>query len=170
MNSNRYDYKSNNIVHLLNDRMLYTDFGSKVRRRLHASPPFVQRLEQEAILKGHDGCVNCLEWSSNGRILASGSDDFQLILWNPFTQKRLKSIHTKHYGNMFSVKFLPKSNDTLVATAAADKTIMLFDINTSSESLYTCICHGSRVKRLATAPDSPYIFWYVLFYYSINNT
>lgn len=160
--SKSYDSQSNNIAHLLNDRMLYSDdFGSHVRRRLHALPSFMQRLEQECVLKGHEGCVNCLEWSSDGRILASGSDDFQLILWNPFKQKRLQSIHTKHYGNMFSVKFLPKSNDSLVATAAADKTIMLFDINANSpaESLYTCHCHVARVKRLATAPDSPYVFW-----------
>ncbi|XP_073845069.1 WD and tetratricopeptide repeats 1 [Musca autumnalis] len=160
-NSNSFDYQSSNIAHLLNDRMLSAAFGSQVRRRLHASPPFIQRLEQEGILKGHEGCVNCLEWSSDGRILASGSDDFQLILWNPFKQMKLRSIHTKHFGNMFSVKFLPKSNDSLIATAAADKTIKLFDINSllPEESLYKCHCHGSRVKRLATAPDSPYIFW-----------
>ncbi|XP_013100604.2 WD and tetratricopeptide repeats protein 1 isoform X1 [Stomoxys calcitrans] len=157
INSKRYENKSNNIGHLLHDRMLYTDFGSQVRRRLQASPPFLQRLELDSVLKGHEGCVNCLEWSSCGRILASGSDDFHLILWNPFAQKIVRKILTKHTGNMFSVKFMPKFNN-LIATAAADKKILIFDIN-ASESLYTCECHSSRVKRLATAPDSPYIFW-----------
>lgn len=159
INPKHYNPKRINISHLLNDSMLYSNIGHNVRRHLQASPQFMKRLEQDGILKGHEGCVNCLDWSSSGRILASGSDDFQLCLWDPFRKKRLQSINTKHYGNIFSVKFLPKHNDTFIATAAADKSIMLFDINHPSESIYTCNCHFSRVKRLAIAPDSPYIFW-----------
>ena len=159
INPKHYNPKRINISHLLNDSMLYPNFAYHVRRHLQASPQFMQRLEQDGILKGHEGCVNCLDWSSNGRILESGSYDFQLCLWDPFRKKRLQSINTKHYGNIFSVKFLPKHNDTFIATAAADKSIMLFDINHPSESIYTCNCHFSRVKRLAIAPDSPYIFW-----------
>ncbi|XP_065366918.1 WD and tetratricopeptide repeats protein 1 [Calliphora vicina] len=159
INPKHYNSKRINISDLLNDRMLYANFGYHVRRHLQAAPTFIHRLEQDGILKGHEGCVNCLDWSSNGRVLASGSDDFQLCLWDPFRKKRIQSINTKHYGNIFSVKFLPKHNDTLIATAAADKTIMLFDINHPSESIYSCHCHFSRVKRLATAPDSPFIFW-----------
>lgn len=159
INSKQYNSKGMNITQLINDRMVNNSIGFQVRRQLHAATPFLKRLEQYAILKGHEGCVNCLDWSSNGRILASGSDDFQLCLWDPFRKKRLQCIDTKHFGNIFSVKFLPKHNDTIIATASADKTIMLFDINHPSESIYTCHCHYSRVKRLATAPDSPFVFW-----------
>ncbi len=32
-------------------------------------------------LIGHTGCVNALSWSSNGELLASGSDDTRVLLW-----------------------------------------------------------------------------------------
>ncbi|KAL9916906.1 WD and tetratricopeptide repeats protein 1 isoform X1 [Glossina fuscipes] len=159
INPKNYDSRRNNSTLMLFDRYMYPQVDYAIRRRLQTHPSHIQRLELEAVLNGHEGCVNCLEWSTNGRLLASGSDDFQLCLWDPFRRKRLHAIHTKHYGNMFSVKFLPKHNDALIATAAADKSVMLFDINSSQEAIYTCHCHGARVKRLATAPDSPYVFW-----------
>jgi len=36
--------------------------------------------------------------------LASASDDFHVILWDPFLQKVKKSIPTLHRGNIFTVK------------------------------------------------------------------
>ncbi|KAH8252294.1 hypothetical protein KR038_003591 [Drosophila bunnanda] len=130
-----------------------------LRRRLLASPAYVDRLEQEALLAGHEGCVNCLEWTTDGLWLASGSDDFRVMIWDPFRKKRVHVISTKHLGNMFSVKFLPKHNNNIVATCAADKFIYVYDINHSNETLFSCNCHLMRAKRLATAQDSPYIFW-----------
>ncbi|XP_002016390.2 WD and tetratricopeptide repeats protein 1 [Drosophila persimilis] len=130
-----------------------------VRRRLQASPAYIDRLEQEAVLAGHDGCVNCLEWSSDGLLLASGSDDFRVMIWNPFRKQRVHVINTKHLGNMFSVKFLPRHNNSILATCAADKFIYVYDINHANETLFSCNCHTMRAKRLATAQDSPHIFW-----------
>ena len=37
-------------------------------------------------------------------LLASGSDDVQVIIWDPFRQKALSTIRTGHNGNIFSVK------------------------------------------------------------------
>jgi hypothetical protein len=36
--------------------------------------------------------------------LASASDDFQVILWDPFAHKIKTSIKTLHRGNIFTVK------------------------------------------------------------------
>lgn len=36
--------------------------------------------------------------------LASASDDFQVILWDPFLQKVKTTIKTLHRGNIFTVK------------------------------------------------------------------
>lgn len=158
MISPKYYKQKINSVSLLQDRQ-YGAIDAIVHRRLHCCSSLIDRLEQEAVLKGHEGCVNCLEWSSDGRILASGSDDLQVILWDPFRKRRLYSMRTKHVGNMFSVKFLPKHNDSLIATGAADKCIYVFDVNRYNEAIICCNCHASRVKRLATAPDSPFVFW-----------
>lgn len=135
------------------------DLDELLRRRLLASPAYVDRLEQEAVLAGHDGCVNCLEWSADGSWLASGSDDYRVMIWDPFRKRCVHVIATKHLGNMFSVKFLPKHNNNIVATCAADKFIYVYDINHSNETLFACNCHLMRAKRLATAQDSPHVFW-----------
>jgi len=37
-------------------------------------------------------------------LLASGSDDVQVIIWDPFRKKQLTTIRTGHNGNIFSVK------------------------------------------------------------------
>ena len=37
-------------------------------------------------------------------LLASGSDDLDVILWDPLTKKLVTKIQTGHSGNIFSVK------------------------------------------------------------------
>lgn len=90
--------------------------------------------------------------------MASGSDDLNLIIWDPLKQKQVNKIRTPHRGNIFSANFIPHTNDAIVATCAADRDIYLFDINASSV-LHGVHTHLNRVKRLTTSPDVPYLFW-----------
>ncbi|GAB0097419.1 Tetratricopeptide repeat [Sergentomyia squamirostris] len=130
-----------------------------VRQRLQFTPQFIKRIELETELRGHNGCVNCLEWSCNGKLLASASDDFHVMIWDAFSHKRMASIMTPHQGNIFSVKFMPKSGNSTVVTGAADGKIYVFDLNRSDSPTWSCRCHSRRVKRLATAPETPFVFW-----------
>jgi len=91
-------------------------------------------------------------------VLASGSDDVQIILWNPFTYKKLKTIQIGHQGNIFSVKFMPFTNDTTIVSGAADSRVRFHDVN-SNETVMVCACHVGRVKRLTTAPNVPHMVW-----------
>lgn len=109
-----------NVLLVQNDRPYY-NIETLLKNRLKAAPQFMQNLDVEAKLKGHNGCVNCLEWSANGQLLASGSDDNRLIIWKPFHHKPVYDLMTPHQGNIFSVKFLPNTGDSLIATAAADR-------------------------------------------------
>lgn len=155
-----------NVVSLQNDRSYY-DIETLIRNRLRAAPLFIQRLDLDGKLEGHTGCVNCLEWSSNGRLLASGSDDNRILIWNAFKQQQVLDLMTPHQGNIFSVKFLPNAGDALIATGAADHHIYVFDINRMAElataelttPFWKCNCHTQRVKRLATVAESPYLLW-----------
>lgn len=125
----------------------------------------IDRLGLDYELSGHSGCVNCLEWNKDGSILASGSDDLHILLWNPFLKRKIASIDTGHQGNIFSVKFMPQTKDGLVASAAGDGRVKIHwvehasAINTTPQTSLQCNCHVGRVKRLATAPDVPYLLW-----------
>lgn len=90
--------------------------------------------------------------------MASGSDDVQIIIWDPFSYKKLKTLQSGHQGNIFSVKFLPDSNDNTIASGAADCKVRVHDLK-SSETTLVCCCHMGRVKRLAVAPNAPFMFW-----------
>jgi WD40 repeat protein len=79
-------------------------------------------------------------WSTSGGLLASGSDDTQLNIWeyNPaglaksFTLK--DSISTGHHANIFSVKFMPHSGDRRVVSCAGDSEVRVFDLEYSERT------------------------------------
>ncbi|XP_072932455.1 WD and tetratricopeptide repeats protein 1 isoform X2 [Epargyreus clarus] len=131
------------------------DIARKFQSRLTVTRSMIDRLGLEKELVGHMGCVNCLEWSRDGSILASASDDLHVILWDPFRHTQRYSISTGHTGNIFSVKFL--SSD-VIATCAADGSVRGRSVSSGSNVL-ECRCHCGRVKRLAVAPDTPHILW-----------
>ncbi|XP_075440757.1 WD and tetratricopeptide repeats protein 1-like [Ascaphus truei] len=147
-----------NITQDLVHRQIRERGARSFQRRYHVTDPFIRRLGLEAELQGHSGCVNCLEWNEKGDLLASGSDDQHMILWDPFHHKKLLSMHTGHTANIFSVKFLPHSNGRILITGAADAKVHVHDV-TARETLHVFSDHTNRVKRIATAPLWPNTFW-----------
>lgn len=154
-----HHYRSeSNLVKLLNERQAKDKCFTHIQRKLQVTDDLVARLGLEAELEGHTGCVNCLEWNQKGEILASGSDDVQIILWDPFRHRRLHTVQSGHHGNIFSIKFLPYSGDGMMVSGAADFKIRVHDVQ-ARETTMVCSCHTSRVKRLATAASVPFVFW-----------
>lgn len=106
-------------------------YGSKkqssqlFQRRCYGSLHSVQRLELMYKLDKHDGCVNSLNFHPNGSLLASGSDDLQVVVWDWKFGTALLSFDTKHRGNVFQSKFLPLSGDLHIATCARDGQVMI---------------------------------------------
>ncbi|XP_046426357.1 WD and tetratricopeptide repeats protein 1-like [Neodiprion fabricii] len=146
------------VVDLVRQRELSESCAASLSRKLQVTDDLVARLGLEKELEGHGGCVNCLEWNESGEILASASDDTHVILWDPFRYTKKKVFRTGHSGNIFSVKFMPKSNDGILVTGAGDCCIRVHDI-TVSDTILVCSCHKGRVKRIATAPSVPFMFW-----------
>ncbi|ESO02556.1 hypothetical protein HELRODRAFT_65956, partial [Helobdella robusta] len=128
------------------------------QRSQHVTSELIKRLGLEYELEGHQGCVNCLSWNENGRLLASGSDDVQVIIWDALRHKRLTSLRSGHRGNIFSVKFLPHTNDNVVISGAADCEIRVHDV-TTKDPIHVISCHQNRVKRLVVTPDQSNVFW-----------
>lgn len=162
MNNNLRYWKNNyNSVNLLRSRQIFTESNIYHQKYSQFTDSLIRRLGLEYELEGHQGCVNCLQWSSDGRYLASGSDDTNVIYWDPFFHKKLEVIPTPHIGNIFSVKFLG-NNNSIIATAAGDCKVIVQNVEQAVQKhppLLQCSCHMGRVKRLVTSPEQPMMFW-----------
>ncbi|KAL9581901.1 MAG: hypothetical protein Q9212_003614 [Teloschistes hypoglaucus] len=128
----------------LQDRLLRRELGRQpghtTVKGLYGDRSWVENLDIVNELGGHSGCVNALSWSSSGKLLASGSDDQHLNIHSyqpesstaPFTLNT--TVSTGHTANIFSVKFMPHSNDKTVVTCAGDFEVRVFDIENSGRS------------------------------------
>ncbi|CAI7594774.1 unnamed protein product [Penicillium pancosmium] len=109
-------------------------------RGIYGGKEWVENLDIVNELGGHTGCVNALSWSRSGRLLASGSDDQHLNIYSyqpdsssaPFSLDT--TVLTGHKANIFSVKFMPHSNDRTLITCAGDSQVRVFDIEYASKS------------------------------------
>lgn len=112
--------------------------SKRFRRRLYSDRHLVTDIDIVQELDGHTGCVNALSWSSNGRLLASGSDDLHLNIHRYLPSddssqqfQLTTSVATGHTQNIFSVKFMPHSGDNTLITAAGDGEVRVFDLEYS---------------------------------------
>ena len=55
-------------------------------------------------MKEHEGCVNCINFSWDGRLLASSSDDLQVVLWDWGKGSVVGKFESGHVANVFQVK------------------------------------------------------------------
>lgn len=150
--------KSKNVVSWYNKREYSHENTKKFQQALQVNLPFAQRLRLEQELEGHTGCVNCLDWNESGDLLASGSDDLNVIVWDIKRKKPLVTLLSGHEGNIFSVKFLPCTNSHSIVSAAADSTIRVHCTNTLM-CTRSFTCHTRRVKRLSVSSQSPHLIW-----------
>ena len=89
------------------------------------------RTGAEHVLRGHTGSVNALAFSHDGKLLASGSADDTLRLWNPATGLPVGGPLTGHSGSINAVTFSP--DGTQIATGATDDTIRIWDVASRHE-------------------------------------
>ena len=88
---------------------------------------------QMAVLSGHTDWVECVIFSSDGRSLASGSDDKTVKLWDVQTGGVIKTFYG-HKGYVYSVSI--SGDCTRIVSGSRDCTIHLWDIQTG-ESIHT---------------------------------
>jgi DDB1- and CUL4-associated factor 8 len=78
------------------------------------------RLRNDKKLEKHQGCVNTVSFSSDGSIIASGSDDRNIILWDWDAGTIKLQFHSGHSNNVFQARFMPFTDDRIMVTCAAD--------------------------------------------------
>ena len=100
-------------------------------------------------LEGHWSDVRSVSFSPDGSLLASGSSDDTIRLWDVKTGNLLHTL-TGHRGGVLSVSFSP--DGSLLASGSWDDTIGLWDVKTGN-LLHTLTGHRGGVTSVSFSPD-----------------
>ena len=100
-------------------------------------------------LTGHTNWVCGVAFSPDGRLLAGGSDDETVRLWDPATAKHRRTL-TGHTNWVRGVAFSPDGR--LLASGSDDETVRLWDPATG-EHRRTLTGHTNWVRGVAFSPD-----------------
>jgi WD40 repeat protein len=84
-------------------------------------------------MQGDKDCIYSVAWSPDGKIIASGSYDKMVKLWDVASGKELKNLQD-HIDAVFAVAFSPDGKH--LASASQDRTVKIWDVATGNR-LYT---------------------------------
>ena len=108
--------------------------------------------EEVRLVTGYTDTVECIAFSPDGSLLASGSDDDTVHLWDINTRTH-KILFTGRTSSVRSIAFSPDSR-TLAGGSRSnrDKTVYLWDIDTGNLKA-TLSEHTNGVDSIAFSPD-----------------
>uniref|UniRef100_A0A8C6A771 DDB1-and CUL4-associated factor 8 n=1 Tax=Marmota marmota marmota TaxID=9994 RepID=A0A8C6A771_MARMA len=132
-------------------RFMYEACGSRI---------FVQRFSFQYGLEGHLGCVNTVHFNQRGTLLASGSDDLRVIVWDWIGKRPVLDFDSGHKNNVFQAKFLPNCGDSILATCSRDGQVRVAELSAPTFGKNSkCVAkHKGASHKLALEPDSPFKF------------
>lgn len=128
------------------------------KMRVSGSLNVVERLELMYKMEKHNGCVNSLNFSQDGRLLASGSDDLQVVIWNWATNTVALSFNSGHANNVFQTKFYgAQLPDLRLITSARDGLVRNFIVPSSGKPYSTTLFkHIGSVHKVAVSSNNPF--------------
>lgn len=127
--------------------------------RAFAKPDVTRNLKWQPASLGYYRIfsANCVAFSPDGKLLASGDDEGFIRLWNVETGEEV-AVLKGHEANVMSVAFSP--NGKHMATGSLDDTVKIWDVATG-ESVHTfkkrmfkapwSVCYSPNGKYLAAA-------------------
>ncbi|CAI7611957.1 unnamed protein product [Penicillium viridicatum] len=133
-----------------------------IRRKFERElPDWIHRLPEveeawsalQQTLEGHSTSVRCVSFSPDGRIIASGSFDATIKLWNPTTGS-LQHTLEGHLRCVRSVSFSP--DNRVIASGSEDTTVRLWDRATGNLQ-QILEGHLDSVQCIAFSPDGRFL-------------
>jgi len=104
-------------------------------------------------LTGHSHEIHAVSFSSDNKLLASGSGDYTIKIWNAAKGSIVMTL-LGHEGPIESVAFSP--DDKYLVSGGYDGTVRIWDIATGKE-VTTLRGHESQVTSVAFTPDGKQI-------------
>lgn len=123
----------------------------------------------ESTLKGHTWDAKSVDWHPTKGLLASGSKDHQVKLWDPRTGRCLTTLQG-HKNTIAKTAFEP-TRGQLLATCARDQTARIFDLRSMRDicllkghqkDISTLTWHPFHASMLTTGGADGSIFHYLL--------
>jgi WD40 repeat protein len=108
--------------------------------------------ETRPVVLAHKSAVNAVAFSSDGKLLAAGTQDGSVVIWEVSSgQKRREDF--RHAKKVNAVAFNPKFQNRLV-TASDDGTVMVWEPDTRDKrEPRRTLPHGAAVTAVAFKPD-----------------
>ncbi len=103
--------------------------------------------------RGHSSAVTALAWSPNGKLLASGSWDCSVHLWEAETGSRILR-YQGHTAGVTTIAWSP--NRKLLASGSEDGVAQVWDAATG-QTRFTYRGHTQAITALAWSPEGAYL-------------
>jgi WD40 repeat protein len=104
------------------------------------------------VLSGHKGAVAHLEFSPDGKLLASAGVEYSIRIWDVESGKQV-AVLRGHIDTVTRLTWSPKGK--LLASASRDKSVRIWDVEKEKE--VATKQHGSSVRLIAWRPDGEQI-------------
>lgn len=108
-------------------------------------------------LYAHYGCVNAIEFSSEGELLVSGGDDRRVLLWSLAEAIHGKgapvAMNSNHISNIFCLAF--DSTNAKIFSGGNDDQVIVHDLKTGS--FVVKLLHNKPVYGLSVNPQNDYV-------------
>jgi WD40 repeat protein len=109
--------------------------------------------------KGHgDKGFNCVAWSPDGELVASGDDDRAILVWKADTGTQV-TLPLRGHGESVSCVCFGNKTRSLIVSGSEDRTIKIWELGERGDATLrrTLEGHTGCVWSIALSPDDRYI-------------
>ncbi|XP_075974110.1 DDB1- and CUL4-associated factor 8 [Anticarsia gemmatalis] len=130
-------------------------------KKFYGSLHVIYRMKKLHNLLKHKGCVNSINFHPEGHLLASGSDDTNVVVWDWARNIPVQTIKTGHKSNVFQSKFLYLNarSQLNIVTCARDGQVRLLQCHPGGGAA-ACrrrlAAHSRAAHKLHVTPAEPH--------------